>query len=90
MPDITINQTGLNAVSEPHSTCQVTIGSAPGLSKPTVWYDLAHANGQNLWLSLREHAQAVSGNQTRKLRRAAEPSTRRQGRGNHKSDGSPA
>lgn len=59
------------------------------MSEPAVWYDLAHANGQNLWLSLREHALAA-GNHTCEPRRAAEPSTRRQSRGHHKSDGSSA
>jgi len=71
------------------TTHQITISTASSPSGRTVWYSLAHANGQNLWPSLGEHALVESGNHTCKPRRAAEPSTRRQSRGN-KSDGTPA
>jgi hypothetical protein len=89
MSDTGLIQATLSRFHEPQPTYQITIRSASSLSGSPVWYSLAHANGQNLWLSLREHAPADSGNHACKPRRAAEPSTRRQSRGD-KSDGASA
>jgi hypothetical protein len=50
------------------TTHQITISTASSPSGRAVWYSLAHANGQNLWPSLGEHAPG-SGNHTCKPQR---------------------
>jgi len=46
----------LTELVAPQATCQITIRTASWLSGESLWYRLAHANGQARWLSLQEHA----------------------------------